>query len=81
MQLNYHIPLQYGETALHIAYKKESYKVQELLISEDADDTIQNNVSAIRLLVTVSADLLRQDSVPKMYRLKPLKVSSSISSP
>ena len=59
IQPNYHIALQNGETALHIAYKKESYKVQELLILEGADDTIRNNVSAIHLLVIMSADLLR----------------------
>jgi len=40
-----YVPLKYGETALHIAYKKGSYKAMQLLISADADETIKNKVS------------------------------------
>jgi len=36
---------QYGETALHVAYKWGSHQVQQLLIDYDADVTITNNVS------------------------------------
>lgn len=37
--------LQYGETALHVAYKWGSTKVQQLLIDCGADVRITNNVS------------------------------------
>ena len=79
VKLNYHTSSQYGETALHIAYKKESYKVQELLISEDANQTIKNKVIVLYVSIMSVSWSNRQDSVPKTCRLKPLKVSCSIS--
>ena len=37
--------MQNGETALHVAYKWGSSRVQQLLYQNGADDTMKNNVS------------------------------------
>ena len=44
------IVTQYGETALHIACKKGSDKVEKVLITEGADQTIMNKVTCIIFL-------------------------------
>lgn len=45
--------LQYGETALHLAYKWGSTRVQQLLIDNGADQSVFNKVSNYNYVIII----------------------------
>ena len=47
----YYASLQKDETPLHVAYKKGSHRVQEVLIAEDANQATKNKVNNVAHLI------------------------------